>query len=275
MVLRVLLAMALAVVLVACGGNGDEDGPVIRTPTSPSDATETPAAETATPGSPDTPTPGETGEPNGDATPESPTQGAQPGGSNDVVVLPCNEILAPVDKQHRLPADCVPDHLVALPEPYSYGGQQLLIAEAAEEFQQMVNTAANVGIYIFARSSYRSYDTQVSTFEYWVSVRGEEEASRISARPGHSEHQLGTTTDVTAASVGYELSQAFGNTEEGRWVEENAWRFGFIISYPEGKEHITGYVYEPWHIRYVGRDVAQRVHESGLTLGEYLHSIWW
>ena len=100
--------------------------------------------------------------------------------------------------------------------------------------------------------------------------RGPSSTGSTSARPGHSEHQLGTTADLTSANVGFQLSEGFGDTPEGAWVRENSWKYGFIISYPAGTEGITGYAYEPWHIRYVGEATAADVHASGLTLHEYL-----
>ena len=99
---------------------------------------------------------------------------------------------------------------------------------------------------------------------------GEEEAARVSAKPGHSEHQLGTTIDFTTPRVDYDLVESFGATPEGQWLAQNAGRFGFVMSYPQDKEQVTGYAYEPWHFRYVGVDVAAAVAESRLTLYEYL-----
>lgn len=257
--------------LVACGN--DDDGPTIFTPTAPPDET---AADEDNPPADDgnhpTAEPTLTPEGGEDTTPEP--ERDLPVDETGAPILPCNDILVPVDKEHRLPADCVPEGLVALPDAYSYGEEQLLVQEAADAFIEMRESAADDGMNLYARSSYRSYETQEFTYNHHVSNHGQEYADRISARPGHSEHQLGTTTDVTAASAGYELSP-FGDTPESEWVEQNSWRYGFIVSYPEGKEHITGYVWEPWHIRYVGRDVAREVHESGLTLGEYLHETWW
>ena len=97
-----------------------------------------------------------------------------------------------------------------------------------------------------------------------------EQALRQSARPGHSEHQMGTTMDITSPSVGNDLVSAFGDTPEGKWLAANAHTFGFVMSYPPGKEATTGYIYEPWHFRYVGKAEAAAVRASGLTLHEYL-----
>src|SRR5699024_5685972 len=112
-------------------------------------------------------------------------------------------------------------------------------------------------------------DTQVTLFNDYAAVEGEEAANRYSAKPGESEHQTGLTMDVTSQSFGFQLGEAFGETEEGKWLKDHAHEAGFIIRYPEGKEDITGYVYEPWHIRYLGKEMATYVYESGLTYEEY------
>jgi D-alanyl-D-alanine carboxypeptidase len=146
------------------------------------------------------------------------------------------------------------------------GGTQLR-SEAAGAFNEMLAAASKAGFSLYANSAYRSYSEQVATFQYWVNTSGLAYAERTSARAGHSEHQLGTTADVGAN--GKEL-EAFEGTPEAAWVAANSYKYGFIVSYPDGKESITGYAPEPWHIRYVGKDVAQKVRDSGLTLHEYL-----
>ena len=268
--------LCLALVLAACGDNGNGSPVVVTTPTIPV-PTNTPApGETPSEPSDETPTqePGGSGEtPTAVVEPTQPTDGN--GGPaptiDNAVVLPCGDILAPVDKQHRLPADCAPGDLVALPDAYVAAEAQLMRAEAADAAIRLFEAAATDGVFIYAVSSFRSYQDQEWTFNYHVSNMGLEQASRVSARPGHSEHQLGTTTDVVSASSGYTLD-GFVGTAEADWVAENAWRYGFIVSYPAGMESVTGYIYEPWHIRYVGAGVAAEVQHSGLTLGQYLHS---
>lgn len=177
------------------------------------------------------------------------------------IVLPCGNILVPLDKQHKLTPDCAPTDLVTV------AGGTALRAEAAGAFNEMLAAASRSGFSLYANSAYRSYAEQASTFQYWVNTSGLAYAERTSARAGHSEHQLGTTADVGAR--GLEL-EAFVGTPEAAWVAANSYKFGFIVSYPDGKESITGYAPEPWHIRYVGKDVAQKVRDSGLTLHEYL-----
>jgi len=186
-------------------------------------------------------------------------------------LLPCGEILVPLGKERSLPPDCEPPDLTLLPDRMSYV-IDLPIAlreEAAAAMVRMLDAARDAGLVMVVRSAYRSYADQERTYAYNVAAFGQEYADRSSARAGHSEHQLGTTGDLTSASNGFEL-EGFGNTAEGRWVAENAARFGFVLSYPEGAEQITGYVYEPWHVRYVGDDVAAAIVASGLTPIEYL-----
>ena len=135
-----------------------------------------------------------------------------------------------------------------------------------------LNTAAQAaGIYLEIQSAYRSYSYQQETFQYWVNQDGYEAALLSSARAGHSEHQLGTSIDFRSANgpAAWDLAD-WAQTPEGSWVVENAWKYGFVMSYPKGKQAITCYIYEPWHYRYMGREKAKAIQESGLTLREWL-----
>lgn len=221
-------------------------------PSSPAGPGATATSDGATTGPFQTPTPG-TNAPT--ATPE-----ATPGLEGTILVA-CGDILAPLDKQHRLPRDCAPGDLKQV------AGGTFLRAEAANALTELFAAGGQLGYTLYANSAYRSYDEQASTYQYWVSVSGQAYADRTSARAGHSEHQLGTTADIGAR--GLEL-EAFGGTPEAAWLAANAYRYGFVVSYPDGKEQVTGYAPEPWHIRYVGKDTAQKVKDSGLTLHEYL-----
>jgi D-alanyl-D-alanine carboxypeptidase len=249
-----LLGVVAAVLAAGCGGdNAVEPTPVAtEVPSATATAEATPSA-TATVVSTSTTLPDREGTPLG-------------GGIFEVV---CGDVLAPVDKQHRLPAGCEPGDLVTLPAEVSSGGTQRMRADAAAAFQQLNAAARSDGFTILAASAYRSYATQVELYAGHVARNVQAGADRISARPGHSEHQMGTTTDVTSPTAGFGLD-GFRGTPESAWLAENAHRFGFVVSYPEGKEHITGYVHEPWHIRWVGVDEAAKVRESGLTLHEWL-----
>lgn len=189
-------------------------------------------------------------------------------------VLPCGDILAPVGKFHALPSSCTPEALVALPAAMNLVGGQQLMPEAAAALESLVGAAAANGHDLLVASSYRSYQDQVTTFNYWVSVLGLEEALLTSAEPGHSEHQLGTTVDLTNAAAGYQLIPEFGATAGGRWLAANAANYGFVISYPAGGTNGTGFRYEPWHIRWVGVEVARDVMASGQLLNIYFSDHW-
>lgn len=177
-----------------------------------------------------------------------------------------------VNKEYGLTEDDVPPDLKTVEVPTVLENPEVkqLRKEAANALYDMFAEAKKDGIFLHARSGYRSYETQVHLFNSYAEKHGEEAANRYSAKPGHSEHQTGLVMDVTSESVQYQLVEEFGETEEGLWVKENAHHFGFIIRYPEGKEEITGYIYEPWHLRYLGIDLATAVYESGLTYEEYL-----
>jgi D-alanyl-D-alanine carboxypeptidase len=193
--------------------------------------------------------------------------GTNAAGADTSPLVRCGDVLAPLDKQHRLGSDCAPADLVTLPGAISSGGQQLMRTEAAAALQEMFAAAAKDSLRLFAASSYRSYQQQEITFQQNVASGGREYAERTSAHAGHSEHQLGTTTDVASPTASFE---ALEGTPEAKWLADNSWKYGFVISYPAGKEGVTGYAYEPWHVRWVGKDVASKVRTSGLTLHEYL-----
>ena len=259
--LGVFALATLALTLVAaCADGGESDGPSLTVVTS----TSTPGddGQQSTPTSADDPA-------TSPATTEPPTATSTPGDDGAIVVA-CGDLLAPLDKQHRLEEDCVPANLVAVPDYLASVGGMSVTADTFAALEQMLSDASAEGHTLLVLSSYRSYDRQIQAFNNNVAQFGEEEARRVSALPGHSEHQLGTTVDLTSAAVGYTLDKALGGTPEGVWLAEHSWEHGFIISYPQGMEAVTGYDYEPWHLRYVGVDVAADVRASGLTLHEYL-----
>ncbi len=149
----------------------------------------------------------------------------------------------------------------ALPADYAPGD---LLPECQEAFNKMQSVAYDEGHVLYNSSGYRSYELQESLYNRYCNNDGKAAADRYSARPGHSEHQTGLAIDLN------EISSSFANTSAGKWVASHCHEYGFIIRYPEGKEGITGYMYEPWHIRYIGVDMATAVYNSGLTLEEYL-----
>ena len=145
--------------------------------------------------------------------------------------------------------------------PENYGGG--LDPTAYEAFRTMASDAADEGIYMYILSGYRSYYTQQSLYNSYCSSYGKAEADRFSARPGFSEHQTGLAMDINDASAN------FTGTAAQKWLARNCWKYGFVIRYPEGKEHITGYMYESWHVRYLGKELAKTLYEKDLTLEEY------
>ena len=147
-----------------------------------------------------------------------------------------------------------------LPKTYNPGENK----EAKNALSKMQADASALGLSLKLISGFRTYSYQAGLYNRYVQKDGQAKADTYSARPGHSEHQTGLAFDVG------QLKDSFGDTPSGKWLAQNCHLYGFIIRYPEGKSHITGYKYEPWHIRYLGIDVATKVKESGLTLEEYL-----
>ncbi|PGU46881.1 M15 family metallopeptidase [Bacillus cereus] len=182
-------------------------------------------------------------------------------------------VQAVVNKEYGLPEDYKPEDLVVPNVPFSFSGtleKSYLRKEAAEALEKLFDIAKKEGIQLNAVSGFRSYDYQKNLYANNVKRKGQEHTDRFSAKPGHSEHQTGLTMDVSSKSANNELELTFANTKEGKWLKENAYRAGFIIRYPKGKESITGYAYEPWHIRYVG-DIAESIYKKKLTLEEFMN----
>ncbi len=181
-------------------------------------------------------------------------------------------LLYPVDKNNALSASYTPKNLVQL----NVRGGGRMVDVAAVALTELFTDAESKGLFPRVNSSYRSYTDQLSTFNYWVNLelgrgatRAEAEvrANRYSARPGHSEHQLGTTADIGCEGCsGFDRTNAKNNAI-WNYIEENAHKFGFVISYPKNSETLTGYVYEPWHIRYVGKEIAEDLYSKGYVAG--------
>ncbi len=177
-----------------------------------------------------------------------------------------------VNREYRLPEDYVPTDLVIPGISFSFYGtyeksyvRQVMAGPLEDLFAQ----AELEGILLKGVSGYRSYARQEQIYNNNVNTRGKETTDLVSAMPGSSEHQTGLAIDVSTSAVGCTLEQSFGDTVEGKWLERNCYKFGFIIRYPEEKTHITGYTYEPWHIRYVGKRLAKHLYKKELTLEEY------
>jgi LAS superfamily LD-carboxypeptidase LdcB len=181
-------------------------------------------------------------------------------------------MLVLVNKSYSLPHDYVPNDLVVSKVPFTFAGdspKKMLRKEAAQALEELFKQAEKEQVGLLAVSGYRSYDQQAEIFARNYGRSGSN-ANQFSARPGESEHQTGLAMDVTCAAVDNQLTQKFGDTREGGWLLNNASEFGFIIRFPKGSENITGYQYEPWHIRYVGIEAAKKIMENNETLEEYL-----
>ncbi len=184
------------------------------------------------------------------------------------VIADGNYLLALITKETTLKSSYAPTNLVRIPE-YMYPARELWLREEAfRQLEQLWQAAAADGVTLTIISAYRSYNYQQTLFQNYADSYGEEAANRFSARPGQSEHQLGTTVDFGGTAV--DLKAAYADTAQGRWLAEKAYKFGFAMSYPEGKEEITGYIFEPWHYRYIGPEAAAEWFVSGLSLKEFL-----
>ncbi len=180
-----------------------------------------------------------------------------------------------VNKTYTVPSDYVPSDLVEPSIPFSFSykdPKRLLRQAAAHALEDMFQAASLDGINLVGISGYRSYSYQNGLYQNQINQLGVEAAEMLSAAPGKSEHQTGLAIDISCAEVQYELTDTFAETPQGIWVTENCHRYGFIVRYPADKIHITGYAYEPWHIRYVGTELATYLMENNMCLEEYYGS---
>ena len=175
-----------------------------------------------------------------------------------------NSLSVIVNKNKKISKDYVPEELVKPEVRIARTADSVLTARpiVCDNLEKMFKDAEKENIILYAVSGYRSYS-------YQEAIYNNSPTSNYRAQPGASEHQLGLAMDVTSDSANQELLTRFGDTKEGKWVEENAHKYGFHIRYLEGKEDITGYYYEPWHLRYLGVELATELHESGLTMEEH------
>lgn len=168
-----------------------------------------------------------------------------------------------VNKYYYLTEDYTPDDLVTLTAKYNTGVNSQMRKEAADAFMEMSDAATLDNIIIKNASAYRSYQYQVNLYDKYVQRDGKDAADTYSARPGFSEHQTGLATDIN------QIDNSFENTDAFRWLQDNAYKYGFILRFPKDKENITGYQYEPWHYRYVGKKIAKQIKEENITFEEY------
>lgn len=148
-----------------------------------------------------------------------------------------------------------------------------LRAEPAEKLRELINAAKQQGVSIFISSGYRTYEDQVGSFAYWKNLAGEATATKYAAKPGHSEHHLGTTVDILTYENWLKLLPSYEQTKLRKWLKSNAYLYGFVESYPAYTTSITGYTYEPWHYRYVGLEIANKLHDEKSILQDYLYRL--
>ncbi len=178
-----------------------------------------------------------------------------------------NSIWVIANKHRQLtPKDYRPSDLVSpnVPLRLSAGTEEMQVRrEVATALQTMFATAKNNGLELMVSSAFRSYNFQKGLYNRYVIQQGEAVADTQSARPGHSEHQTGLAIDVEPASRKCEVEECFADTPEGQWIAQHAHEYGFIIRYGKDQEAMTGYIYEPWHLRYVGKPLAEEVQKKG------------
>lgn len=183
-----------------------------------------------------------------------------------------SDTLILVNKQNKAPA--VPPTLVlpdVPPTKESIAENIYMQPVAAKALEELFSGAKQQDVILYATSGFRSYSTQKAIFDRKSQQRGEKAANSSVAKPGYSEHQTGLAMDVEGhSSLGIGLVDDFGETLEGKWLAQHCHEYGYIIRYPKGKSNITGYIYEPWHIRYVGKEAAAEIHALDITFEEYI-----
>ena len=176
-----------------------------------------------------------------------------------------NELML-INKYNYLTASYNPDDLEVFTNVYAYGENQSLRKDAYDAFIEMWNSANKDGYKLIVNSSYRSYDEQKKIYDDYSSWYGEEDADKKAARAGYSEHQTGLAVDIQSYCS---QNKDFEECEEFTWLTNNAYKYGFILRYPKDKEYLTGYKYESWHYRYVGKKVSKYIHDNNITFDEY------
>lgn len=259
-VLSAAVGSAGTALLAACGAQGAKGHSASSTGSSPTSSpsvspftspSESPATQTASA----TPT----GSPSVSKAASASPAAARPSVESSPESLRClvNK-MRPFAQKDWAPSDLV-----------DFEGQQLR-AEVAQAARTMMDAAKAEGVTLTVSSAYRSYAVQQQTYQHWVSVNGQKVADQLSARPGYSEHQTGLAIDFSSPE-GCRLEECYEDTRAGRWLAKNAQNYGFILRFPKGQQAVTGYLFEPWHYRYLGKDLTARYVASGAnTLEEFL-----
>lgn len=183
------------------------------------------------------------------------------------------DILVLVNKYYGVSDDYYPRYMVKVPSKYGTYTNIKLKEIAYNAYKKMYAAAKDQGLNFKICSAYRSKATQRSLFNNYRKTRGLKVAYMLSAYPGRSEHHTGLAVDLLTGRNGWAMDESFANTKEGKWLVKHCAEYGFILRYPKGKSNITGYVYEPWHFRYVGKKAAKEIMSQGITLEEYLKKL--
>lgn len=176
-----------------------------------------------------------------------------------------NELLI-VNKYYKLDENFIPENLTTIRSQYAYDNN-LITEEANDAYVSMWNACKEAGYQLIVNSSYRNYEDQEDVYDSIKASKGQVQADKVAARPGHSEHQTGLAIDVF--EINNQLTGTFQDSEAYTWLLENAYLYGYIERYPEDKEYLTGYSFESWHWRYVGKEAAKIIHDEDITYDEY------
>ncbi|MED1782266.1 D-alanyl-D-alanine carboxypeptidase family protein [Brevibacillus fortis] len=277
-----VLVTAMTFVLSGCNSTAapqePQTPPSVETPTPPKNEEAKPKEETAPPPA-ETPKQEQPEQPQKAKPTETKPAEKPPAGQPPELSFPDIEVVGEpesvavlVNKQRKLPENYQPNDLVFPNVPYllpEKSEKRKMRKEAAGALEQLFAAAQADGVQLAGVSAYRSHAYQKALFNRYVKKDGVEKARTYSAVPGTSEHETGLAIDVSGKDGKCAATSCFAGTKEAKWLDENVEKFGFIIRYPEGKDAITGYIYEPWHLRYVGAEIAQEIGEKGITLEEY------
>jgi D-alanyl-D-alanine carboxypeptidase len=218
----------------------------------------------------ESPTPSTTPTPSSSPTPRPPSPLKLTFDRRTLSITDPASLWVVVNKLNPLdPKEFAAPDLVSVPVPFV--NAPTMRKEAADQIVEMfAEYQGETGNQMQAQSAYRSYSVQVNVYQGWVNSLGQEAADLTSARPGHSEHQTGLAMDISSVPAVCPLKACFADTDQGKWLAANAYKWGFILRYPDGKTSITGYEFEPWHYRYVGVSLATAMHDTGIeTMEEF------
>lgn len=186
-----------------------------------------------------------------------------------------DKYLVLINKFSKLEEDYIPSDLIILSSlNINTSGTVRLRKDPAEAVAKLQNDLAKEGVTIRINSGWRDFQSQEGALSYWINALGFQNGSKYAAPIGGSEHHLGTAMDIVSSENNYKLMPSYTNTKLHRFMSENAYKYGFVLSFPKGMENITGFTYEPWHFRYVGLETAKYLHDHNLSLVEYLHNIY-